>query len=200
MRIGPINKGVYLALIGVPVFSAGADGNAGAAPVVCAAASGRAGSGAGVVGRAPPGFDSAGSSFGAAAGEDCKGCVACAICGWRAAISISEAPDTASPVAINRDARRKSFMEARFLSSEDIVFTASLFTGPTAAGSDCSPENPGRTGCYSGSSPASPSSVANASSVPLLFQASAATGAVSFRRTRISAPSVIRTIRMVPSL
>jgi hypothetical protein len=37
--------------IGSPIFSAGAGGNAGLAPVRCASASGRAGSGAGVVGR-----------------------------------------------------------------------------------------------------------------------------------------------------
>ena len=53
---------------------------------------------------------------------------------------------------------------------------------------------------YSSSNPASPSSSANASIVPLLFQASAETGAVPFLRTRISAPSFSRTIRMVPSL
>jgi hypothetical protein len=56
------------------------------------------------------------------------------------------------------------------------------------------------SGRYSSSNPASPSSSANASIVPLLFQASAETGAVPFLRTRISAPSFSRTIRMVPSL
>ncbi|TPQ26165.1 hypothetical protein C2U70_31890 [Bradyrhizobium guangdongense] len=46
-------------LIGGAIFSAGAGGSAGlAAPCVCG--SGRAGSGAGVVGRSPPGFASAG--------------------------------------------------------------------------------------------------------------------------------------------
>ncbi len=58
-------------LIGSPIFSAGAGGSAGFAPAFCASASGRAGSGAGVVGRAPPGFDSAGA-------EGTNGCVACA--------------------------------------------------------------------------------------------------------------------------
>jgi hypothetical protein len=53
----------YLSLIGAAVFSAGADGSAGVAPAFCASASGRAGSGAGVVGRSPPGFDSAGALF-----------------------------------------------------------------------------------------------------------------------------------------
>jgi hypothetical protein len=62
--------GAYLCLIagalssiGGAIFSAGAVGNAGAAPVVCPPASRCAGTGAGVVGRAPPGFDSAGASL-----------------------------------------------------------------------------------------------------------------------------------------
>ena len=50
----------YFSLIGGAIFSAGAGGRAGlvAAPWVCG--SGRAGSGAGVVGRSPPGLASAG--------------------------------------------------------------------------------------------------------------------------------------------
>jgi hypothetical protein len=52
----------------------------------------------------------------------------------------------------------------------------------------------------SSSIPASPSSSANASKVPFAFQANAATGAGPLRRTRISAPSSSRTIKMVPSL
>src|SRR5947209_921702 len=54
------DSGAYFSLIGGAIFSAGACGRAGlvAAPWVCG--SGRAGSGAGVVGRSPPGFDSAG--------------------------------------------------------------------------------------------------------------------------------------------
>ncbi|PSO19113.1 hypothetical protein C7G42_12460 [Bradyrhizobium sp. MOS003] len=49
----------YFFSIGGAIFSAGAGGNAGfAAPCVCG--SGRAGSGAGVVGRSPPGLASAG--------------------------------------------------------------------------------------------------------------------------------------------
>ena len=59
---------------------------------------------------------------------------------------------------------------------------------------------PREPSCYSSSNPASPSSAANASSVPLAFQASADTGSVPFLRTRISAPSWSRTIRIVPSL
>jgi hypothetical protein len=45
---------------GSPIFSGGAAGKAGVAPAFCASGSGRAGSGAGVVGRVPPGFGSAG--------------------------------------------------------------------------------------------------------------------------------------------
>jgi hypothetical protein len=55
----------------------------------------------------------------------------------------------------------------------------------------------GRT--QSVSRPASPSSAAKASSVPLAFQASAAIAAPPLRWTRISAPSAIRTISTVPS-
>ncbi|MBW5434271.1 hypothetical protein FXB41_05610 [Bradyrhizobium canariense] len=56
------DRGAYFLSIGGAIFSAGAGGNAGlaapAAPCVCG--SGRAGSGAGVVGRSPPGLASAG--------------------------------------------------------------------------------------------------------------------------------------------
>src|ERR1700744_1684522 len=71
----------YLSLIGGAVFSAGAGGRTGVAPSFCACGSGRAGWGAGVVGRFPPGFDWAGvlSSFGGAGGP-CNGGVACATC------------------------------------------------------------------------------------------------------------------------
>src|SRR5882724_815822 len=88
-------------LIGGAVFSAGAGGSAVGAPDFFASASGRAGSGAGVVGRSPPGFDSAGGSsfFWASGGEDCSGGVTCAICGGLLALSwISERPDITSPV------------------------------------------------------------------------------------------------------
>jgi len=60
------------------------------------------------------------------------------------------------------------------------------------------PGNSGRP-IQSASRPASPSSAAKARSVPLAFQASAATAGPPFRRTRISAPSAIRTISTVPS-
>ena len=46
----------YFSLIGGAIFSAGAGGSAGSAPAFCASASGRAGSGAGVVGRAVAGL------------------------------------------------------------------------------------------------------------------------------------------------
>jgi hypothetical protein len=69
-------KGSYFFSIGGATFSAGAGGNAGLAPSCCAAGAGCAGSGAGVVGRVPPGFDSAGvlDGVGEADGEG----VACA--------------------------------------------------------------------------------------------------------------------------
>ena len=51
----------HFSLIGGAIFSAGAGGSAVGAPDFWASASGRAGSGAGVVGRVPPGLDSAGA-------------------------------------------------------------------------------------------------------------------------------------------
>src|SRR6185437_12827368 len=66
----------FLSDIGGAVFSAGAGGRAGLAPSCCACASGRAGSGAGVVGRSPPGFDSAGALPSVVDGVPCNGCVA----------------------------------------------------------------------------------------------------------------------------
>lgn len=58
---GTLPETSYLSLIGGAIFSAGAGGKTGFAPAFCASRSGRAGSGAGVVGRSPPGFDSAGA-------------------------------------------------------------------------------------------------------------------------------------------
>ena len=70
----------YFCWIGAAVFSAGAGGRAGCAPAFCASAGGRAGSGAGVVGRSPPGLDSAGL-FCVSGGEGCcSGRLAWAIC------------------------------------------------------------------------------------------------------------------------
>ncbi|MGY2851575.1 hypothetical protein ACVMDN_008829 [Bradyrhizobium sp. USDA 4510] len=57
------------------------------APAFRASSSGRAGCGAGVVGRSPPGFDSAGGAVccGSGVGVGCSGWVACAIsCGGAA--------------------------------------------------------------------------------------------------------------------
>src|ERR1700761_3593750 len=68
----------YFCWIGGAIFSAGAGGSTGLAPSFCACASGRAGSGAGVVGRTPPGFDSAGLSSVVVEGVPCVGGVACA--------------------------------------------------------------------------------------------------------------------------
>src|SRR5579872_1939351 len=72
---------ICLSSIGGAIFSAGAGGSAGLAPAFCAAGSGWAGCGAGVVGRVPPGFESAGLLL-SECGEACSGCVACAMtCG-----------------------------------------------------------------------------------------------------------------------
>ncbi len=72
----------YRSLIGAAVFSAGAGGNAGATPSFCACASGWAGWGAISAGREPVVAGSAGAEgLLSAPGEDCNGCVACAICG-----------------------------------------------------------------------------------------------------------------------
>ena len=104
-------RGNYRSLIGGAVFSAGAGGNAGVAPDFCAWISGRAGSGAGVVGRSPPGLDSAGGvSWGAGVGEDCNGCVACATCGLLPLSWASERPATVSPTATIADARSISLL------------------------------------------------------------------------------------------
>lgn len=102
----------YLSLIGGAVFSAGAGGSADGAPDFCASASGRAGSGAGVVGRSPPGFDSAGGlAEGVGVGVDCSGWVACASCGgFVELISASERPEITSPAAISDDASNICFM------------------------------------------------------------------------------------------
>jgi hypothetical protein len=103
-----VDTAVYFSLIGGAIFSAGAGGNADAAPVVCAGASGRAGSGAGVVGRTPPGFDSAGELSGAVEGDDCKGCVACATCVLRAESWVSERLEITSPEATIAAENQKS--------------------------------------------------------------------------------------------
>ena len=89
----------YFSLIGVPVFSAGAGGSAGCAPAFCASTSGRAGSGAGVVGRAPPGVDSAGTSFCASDVDEGAGCVAWASCvgGLPALISANDSAEWLHP-------------------------------------------------------------------------------------------------------
>jgi hypothetical protein len=115
----------YLSLIGSAVFSAGAGGNAVGAPAFCASSSGRAGSGGVPVGRAPVVAGSAGADgLVSAPGVDCRGWVACAICGWWAASRAAERPNIVSPAATIADASSISFLKARFLSSEDISFTA----------------------------------------------------------------------------
>ncbi len=86
----------YFELIGGAIFSAGACGSAAFSPSFCAAVSGLAGSGAGVVGRVPPGLASAGTLLGAAGGCDCSGGVACANREFSTLISSREAPATTS--------------------------------------------------------------------------------------------------------
>src|SRR5712664_3598032 len=101
----------YLSLIGAAVFSAGAGGNAVAAPAFCASASGRAGSGGTSLGRAPVVVGSGGADgLVSAPGVDCNGCVACAICRLLALSWASERPDTASPDAINAHASSISIL------------------------------------------------------------------------------------------
>src|SRR4051812_43491576 len=70
----------YFALIGGAVFSAGAGGRAGLAPLLWASASGRAGCGGVSWGRWPVVAGSLGAvGLVSAPGVDCNGCVACAI-------------------------------------------------------------------------------------------------------------------------
>ena len=106
-------------LIGGAIFSAGAGGSTGLAPAFCASGSGRAGSGAGVVGRVPPGFDSAGCA-GSLEGEPCGVGVACASsCGERARSSNSERPHIRRPAATRVAASNQSRL-APFRCSADI--------------------------------------------------------------------------------
>ena|SRR6185312_209258 len=80
-----MTESYFFSGIGGAIFSAGAGGSAGLAPSFWASALGRAGSGAGVVGRAPPGVDSAGTLVGEPVGDGvaCRGWpgvpVACAV-------------------------------------------------------------------------------------------------------------------------
>jgi hypothetical protein len=69
-------EGRYFCGIVGAIFSGGAGGSATLAPSLCASAVGVAGSGAGVVGRVPPGFDSAGTVVAGAGGEGCTGWLA----------------------------------------------------------------------------------------------------------------------------
>jgi hypothetical protein len=186
-----ISPPVYFSLIGGAIFSAGAGGNADAAPVVCAGVSGWAGSGAGVVGRTPPGFDSAGVLPGVVEGDDCKGCVACAKCVLRAESCVSESPAMTSPAVTIAEASQKSFLEARFLSSGDMFFTAKLFRDVN--------------GCWSGWFPGTPAATAPAArrrhpprrrpaaclwrSRPAPRPARCRSCAPEFRRHRAAAPS-----------
>ena len=107
--------------IGGAIFSGGAGGRAAFAPSFCASAVGLAGSGAGVVGRVPPGLDSAGVSFVVVEGEPCRGGVACASWALVRAVATSEKPQSTSPAPSIADATRNSVR--RFLSFDNIAFT-----------------------------------------------------------------------------
>jgi hypothetical protein len=139
----------YFSLIGGAIFSAGAGGNAVAAPVVCAAAPGCAGCGDISVGRAPAGAGSAGADGRVSApGVDCSGCVACATCELatselRAESWVSERPEITIPDATIAAASQKS-LAALFLSSLGMLFPAKLFAVSTAVGVYRSPGKSGR--------------------------------------------------------
>ena len=89
----------YFFSIGGPIFSAGAGGNAAFAPCRSASGAGRAGSGAGLVGRVPPGFDSAGLlSFCETA--PCSGALEASVFCCPPCAAAIKAPDTTITVAI----------------------------------------------------------------------------------------------------
>ena len=128
------------------------------------------------------------------------------LCGSRTAISASERPDNDKPRRDHRGREQQILPVSRVFCRPGTCRSPRFVRGINGCHARIVPGNraPARRHVsrqrYSSSSPASPSSAANASSVPLAFQASAETGAVPFLRTRISAPSFSRTIRMVPSL
>jgi hypothetical protein len=124
--------GGYFDCIGGAIFSGGAGGRAAFAPSCCACASGRAGSGAGVVGRVPPGLDSAGVSFVVVEGEPCKGGVACARCTLVRATDTSEKPANIRPATSMTEAIRK--YARLFLSFDDIAFTHEWFVSFNGCG------------------------------------------------------------------
>jgi len=192
----------YFDGMGGAIFSGGAGGSAAFAPSFCACSLGRAGSGAGVVGRVPPGLDSAGASFAGAGADVCGGGVACATRSSGFALTTGETAVSASMAVIPTDACR---IFPLFRSFDIASQPANETRGSTSGGKLCSGgsqpsgKNPKRTKAQSANRPASPSSAANASKLPLAFQASAAMAAPPLRWTRISAPSLKRTISTVPS-
>ncbi|QOZ72420.1 hypothetical protein WN72_43605 [Bradyrhizobium arachidis] len=118
------DKETYFFSIGGATFSAGAGGNTGfAAPCVCG--SGRAGSGAGVVGRSPPGLDSAGVLLCSSDGVPWSGCVACAVCiRLSARICASDTTDTTTPAANSEQAIVRSSFSLRLSFWPGISITA----------------------------------------------------------------------------
>ena len=122
----------YFGCIGGAIFSAGAEGRAAFAPSFWASDVGVAGSGAGVVGRVPPGFDSAGLSSLVVEGEPCKGGVACASWTLARVVATSEKPVSTSPAASMADAKKNS--GRRFRSFDNIIFTHEWFVGVNGRG------------------------------------------------------------------
>ena len=122
----------FFCSIGGAIFSGGAGGRAAFAPSFCAADVGVAGSGAGVVGRVPPGFDSAGLSLVVSEGEPCKGGVACASWTLARVVATSEKPVSVSPATSMADAKKNSLR--RFRSFDNIIFTHEWFVGVNGRG------------------------------------------------------------------
>ena len=112
----------YFLSIGGPIFSAGAGGNAAFAPCRWASGAGRAGSGAGLVGRVPPGFDSAGLLSFCETTAPCGGTLgALAFCCAPCAAAI-KAPDTTITVATINRAGPKSILPLRLCWSRCMAF------------------------------------------------------------------------------
>src|SRR3569833_275224 len=138
--------GSYFFSIGGATFSAGAGGKAALAPSCCAAGAGCAGSGAGVVGRVPPGFDSAGVLDGS--GEADGDGVACAVrsrCSAR--ISVNDRAAITIPVTNRPVASIKSRRNVRLLFNEAITVTHSI-VGDQRTETGTVPQ-----GCAGGTSP-----------------------------------------------
>ena len=117
----------YFFSIGGPIFSAGAGGNAAFAPCRSASGAGRAGSGAGLVGRVPPGFDSAGLlSFCATA--PCGGALEASVFCCAPCAAAIEAPDATITIATISRTGPKSIPPLRLCRSRCMVFDRVMIT------------------------------------------------------------------------